>query len=618
MLSFVVKVSKLFLMNSGLGENSNFKTNKRSLVIPVYQREYKWENERINSLLSDIEQSSKFIGNIILDESDDRYEIVDGQQRLTTCFLTLVALFNHYYGHQMDQEMIKQYLIPFGSILLKNDSIGNYLEYAEGKYYLCISAASDIYGQKDDFVRAYQQIEEFIDSLGTNTHVNQFKNKLLDSRLLVLINDQHDTSHPVEQLFLDINEKAQLLKVEDIFKGHCFEKFDAPLYPTLRNKWSEIKKNANLFKTYGFEDTSEYIYAFLLETDNSSLPKSLKISGKHYIEDKTMEETNAILNAMIAFGSKVNHFYNSIKSTDYRFDDLCNHRHDNTTDHVGLKQMSKSILEQEGAIYQKLPFMFFVQYVLNNNPVAQNISHDALKRIITNLYIYACLFILSSDKKSKAGIDHSVRNALISGESIDNTIAAAKALRNNYLGGFVIRDSYTFEKLSFICSIIDNYNSNGNWLNCIYAIENNHNLEHFIIPQKKKGIIKWKSGNSSTNIEPDYNLVKLYKNHVVNQLVMDKDLNEQLENYDIVYKIEKIKEWYSARNETIPKHIKSRIDSIEMMSTYIALRESKELNEPIDTVQEKYHSFMSAYFHTAYVEANKTGIQNLFIRAFQN
>ena len=139
MISFVITIADLFTMDSGFGQEINFKQNKHRLVIPVYQREYKWENERIATLLSDISQNSKFIGNTILDESDERYEIVDGQQRITTCFLTLVALYNHYQGHQLEQETIQRKLIPFGRILLENDSIGDYVELQDGKYVLTIS-----------------------------------------------------------------------------------------------------------------------------------------------------------------------------------------------------------------------------------------------------------------------------------------------------------------------------------------------------------------------------------------------------------------------------------------------------------------------------------------------
>lgn len=72
--------------------------------IPNYQRSYSWEESQLEDLVDDLqylpENSNHFFGNIILDEHDDEYEtdrgrrfkifdIVDGQQRLTTALILL-------------------------------------------------------------------------------------------------------------------------------------------------------------------------------------------------------------------------------------------------------------------------------------------------------------------------------------------------------------------------------------------------------------------------------------------------------------------------------------------------------------------------------------------------
>ena len=113
MISFVIKIADLFKMDSHLENGINFNPEKKRMVIPMYQREFKWEDERILSLLTDLSRNSKFLGLIILDETESKYEIVDGQQRLTTLFLSLVVLFNHYWNHELEQESIKRLLIPF-------------------------------------------------------------------------------------------------------------------------------------------------------------------------------------------------------------------------------------------------------------------------------------------------------------------------------------------------------------------------------------------------------------------------------------------------------------------------------------------------------------------------
>lgn len=62
--------------------------------IPPYQRLYEWNKEQIQTLLNDIktkidENKNKeyFIGNVVVSQKDDKYLLIDGQQRLTTLFL---------------------------------------------------------------------------------------------------------------------------------------------------------------------------------------------------------------------------------------------------------------------------------------------------------------------------------------------------------------------------------------------------------------------------------------------------------------------------------------------------------------------------------------------------
>lgn len=92
MKAFIVNVSQLFSLDTQNSEESNFSADKRKLLIPLYQREYKWEDKNIQSIVNDIKNHEKFLGNIILDEANDCYEIVDGQQRITTCFLLLLSI----------------------------------------------------------------------------------------------------------------------------------------------------------------------------------------------------------------------------------------------------------------------------------------------------------------------------------------------------------------------------------------------------------------------------------------------------------------------------------------------------------------------------------------------
>ncbi|RQH12931.1 DUF262 domain-containing protein [Okeania hirsuta] len=72
-------------------------------VIPDYQREYVWEEKEVNEFIQDIYEefseqnqnsySEYFIGSIIVcSRGDNLYEVIDGQQRMTTAYLVLCAI----------------------------------------------------------------------------------------------------------------------------------------------------------------------------------------------------------------------------------------------------------------------------------------------------------------------------------------------------------------------------------------------------------------------------------------------------------------------------------------------------------------------------------------------
>ena len=78
-----------------------FDASQKNYVIPVYQRAYSWDEANWNMFLEDIlEQlngdNNYFYGNVLLEtiKKDKNYEIIDGQQRLTTLTIFIRALLN--------------------------------------------------------------------------------------------------------------------------------------------------------------------------------------------------------------------------------------------------------------------------------------------------------------------------------------------------------------------------------------------------------------------------------------------------------------------------------------------------------------------------------------------
>ena len=76
---------------------------KENLLIPDYQRPYKWTRRNVSDLLSDISvvvSSEKIrqyrVGTVILRKNGDSFDVVDGQQRILTLILISLAIDNTF------------------------------------------------------------------------------------------------------------------------------------------------------------------------------------------------------------------------------------------------------------------------------------------------------------------------------------------------------------------------------------------------------------------------------------------------------------------------------------------------------------------------------------------
>ena len=84
--------------------------SNRTYIIPDFQREIRWDEEQIVELINNIGAGAKFLGNVILSEikrengnpqSLKDYEIIDGQQRITT-LLMILRFIQYKYGEDLN------------------------------------------------------------------------------------------------------------------------------------------------------------------------------------------------------------------------------------------------------------------------------------------------------------------------------------------------------------------------------------------------------------------------------------------------------------------------------------------------------------------------------------
>lgn len=126
------------------------------LLIPEYQRPYRWYNENTRLLLQDIYDSWKQaksayrIGSIILhiDATNKKINVVDGQQRITTLLLILKAL-NSTIATLLNSNLSYKHIDSKNSIVSNYNFIKNWVEENLGK-------------EKDDFCKYLTDYCEFV------------------------------------------------------------------------------------------------------------------------------------------------------------------------------------------------------------------------------------------------------------------------------------------------------------------------------------------------------------------------------------------------------------------------------------------------------------------------
>ena len=99
--------------------------------IPSYQRGYRWTKRQVKELLNDIKEFSDVNKNtwyclqpIVVKKNENKWDVVDGQQRLTTIYLIL-----HYLNQQSEEDRIKPFELDFET----REGSAHYLENELGK-----------------------------------------------------------------------------------------------------------------------------------------------------------------------------------------------------------------------------------------------------------------------------------------------------------------------------------------------------------------------------------------------------------------------------------------------------------------------------------------------------
>ncbi|MEI6074535.1 MAG: DUF262 domain-containing HNH endonuclease family protein [Verrucomicrobiota bacterium] len=231
-------------------------------AIPLYQRDYKWGEEEATELIEDLRnyddttKEGLFLGNIIVEKSKDHNTlVVDGQQRLTTILLLLVACRSHAKALGLiPLATIIQGKITFtdsttaeslGCRLIASDSIREVFEHItkdnwDGKFPLVIEKN----GKKQQVKRQVNRLKPIYDYfLQVLTEFKQPElNKFLGAIYhAYVIRIEIENEEEALTLFERTNARGLDLEISDLLKNHLFSK----RVKGIEEFWKEILDNSS-------------------------------------------------------------------------------------------------------------------------------------------------------------------------------------------------------------------------------------------------------------------------------------------------------------------------------------------------------------------------------------
>jgi uncharacterized protein DUF262/uncharacterized protein DUF1524 len=235
-------------------------------IVPDYQREYVWTDKEVRQLLDDINEqidtrttSEYFIGTVLVSPAsrNGEFEVIDGQQRLTTLFLLLCVLRQRFAG-QPHRQFIEN--LVAASYTDANGDIKTTLKleprYEHAGELVKVLASTDggpdtvraavtaatipSFGSLENLLSAYTTISRYLDeNYEQLTDLKKYWAYLAHNVIFIQIST--DISSALK-IFETINERGVGLNSMDLLKNLLFTRVKAEEFTQLKTDWKKITK----------------------------------------------------------------------------------------------------------------------------------------------------------------------------------------------------------------------------------------------------------------------------------------------------------------------------------------------------------------------------------------
>lgn len=444
--------------------------------VPVYQRPYSWYKEQIDVLLSDIIGTYKsddkndgyYTGNIIVFDKNDkinglitRYDIIDGQQRITSFTLILLALYTLSLSvgvnetdktltnikgaiwKYINREYHKEYkAVSLNSIEKKcfSDLCDRCFDQPKAIMSFCDSYhCSSAFEERviANFKQIYTTIQKEI-SADNQDEILNFADYILQYVHFIVI-EANCSANKVFSMFESINSKGKRLEEIDLIKTYIFSKLDEESYNTYLDTWGQliIKTQDNLY-----DYLYNYIKAFLSfyrQNININNFKSICQSKllQFFSETKESEALKKLLDDM---HDKVD-FYNMLSSTEKAYDLVKN----------GKFRFYYKIFSEISYKHPKALFLRTLVEYQNGN-----IDRNDVVEIVSETISFMMKFLTISNRDSKDAI--TVFSTIMNDIYLENKVSKDSIIR--VIAAELDKQGINSDKLKADLKALDAYEQN--------------------------------------------------------------------------------------------------------------------------------------------------------------
>lgn len=277
-------------------------------VIPEYQRPYSWSDDEIITLFEDLWEFSVertqpdgaknyFLGCVVSYEENGERQIIDGQQRITSLFLLLRAVFTMLEKDDNQTDEVKNFISKIKPALWKENEMtgkedrSNILLRSE----VVTDSGNEILRRiletgvadakaKDNYSKNYNKFIELYQEKAVTSGMQLFHFVLALLNYSILLPITADDQETALTIFNTLNNRGLPLSDADIFKSYIYKKLDDVGKKDFIQKWKKLETDAS--KVGESIQSLFYYHMFYLrarEEDDKSTTPGVR---KYYLDKK--------------------------------------------------------------------------------------------------------------------------------------------------------------------------------------------------------------------------------------------------------------------------------------------------------------------------------------------